>query len=380
MSAPTRVVQVAAHYPPYLGGVELVVAALARELVHQGTPVEVLTTRLGSRGHRTREVREGVVVRRFRALSLGGTPLSLGLMLALLRQPRGTLVHVHGPHALVAEMVRLACWVRGSSYVLHFHLDVDASSRWGGWVLPLYKHTLLAGTVRAAARVVALSEEMAGFLVRRYGADPERVGVLHNGVDERFFRPRRRPQGSGPEAHDALKVLFVGRMARQKNVPRLLRALQRCQDDLGLTLDAVLVGDGEPLRSFESLAGRLGLDGVRFAGRQSPDQVAGWMDWADVLVSSSDREGMPLVVLEAMAAGVPVLATDVPGTRGLLADVGLLVAPTADALADGLAALVGDPALRARLADLGRAKAREHAWPAICEELLVHYDLARVAS
>ena len=88
---------------------------------------EVLTTDVGAVGAPRREVRDGVRIRRHRAAFVAHTPIAPGLLLALLRQPRGTLVHVHAAHALVVELVWLACWLRGLRYVVHFHLDVDAS-------------------------------------------------------------------------------------------------------------------------------------------------------------------------------------------------------------------------------------------------------------
>lgn len=368
---PGRLVQVTAHYPPYTGGVEVVVQALAREMAQRGTDVEVLTTRLGAAGWPGRDRSDRASVRRYRARSVGGAPVSPGLVAGLMRQPAGALMHVHGPHAFVAELVRLVSWWKGAPYIVHFHLDVAASSRWGR-LLPLYKRTLLRGTLCSAARVLTLSEEMADFVHREYAVPLERIGVLPNGVDESFFdvadRGRRDRAGrSGP-----FRLLFVGRLAPQKNVPRLLEALTRVRS----AVDVVVVGDGPDQGELERLARDHGLTDVRFVGRQSREQVVEWLSWADALVSSSDLEGMPLAVLEAMAAGLPVLATDVPGNAALVCGVGLVVPPTAVGLAEGIERLADNAPIRRQMAEAGRARARAHTWAVVCDELEVQYAAA----
>jgi glycosyltransferase involved in cell wall biosynthesis len=363
---PDRVVHVTARFAPFVGGLEKVVAAHAAELVRQGVSVEILTTRVGSRGYPANEDRDGVLVRRFRSLTLSGASLSIGLFVALLRQPAGTVVHVHVPHAGLAEIVRLTCRLRRRPYVLHFHLDVDASS-WLGRLLPAYKRWLLGPVVRSACCVVALTGEMAEFLVRSYNAAPDRVVVLPNGVDGRVFRP----EGPGrPKCQEtgSFRLLVLGRLSRQKNIPRLLRAIAAVEGPVEL----VLVGEGSSRRDLEDLAARLGVP-AQFVGETDAAGVVDWLRWADALVSSSDREGMPLALLEAMAVGIPVLCTDVPGSRDVVGDAGLVVSATEAALARGVEMLRGDALLRADLGRRGRERAARHSWPALSRELVGHY-------
>lgn len=365
---PARVVHVSAFYPPHLGGVERVTAALAREQALEGLAVEVLTTTVGAEGAPRCELTDGVRVRRYRSAYVAHTPLSPGLLIGLLRQPRGTLVHVHVAHALVTELVRLACWLRGAEYVVHFHLEVDASGP-AGLLLPLYKRWLLGPGLRRAARVLALTDDMAAFLAKAYDVPVDRIAVVRNGVDVSFFGDSRPPRSEG----GALRLLFVGRLAPQKNVPRLLKALSLSHD---VDVDAVLVGDGEDRSALEHQARSLGLDGVRFVGAQKRDEVIAWMDWADAFVMSSDKEGMPLVALEAMARHLPVLSTDVSGSQELLRDTGLLVPATPQGLSDGIRHLARDSQLRDALAKAGHEKATRHSWPDIASQVADEYERA----
>lgn len=364
-----RVVLVTAYYPPHLGGVEVVVREQAAGLARAGASVEVLTSTVGAAEAPRDEWVDGVHVRRFRAVDFAHTPIAPGMLWGLLRQPRGALVHVHVGQALVSELVRLACWVRGSRYVVNLHLDdVEATSR-VGVVLPLWKRLVLGPTLRAAARVLALTPAMATEVLRLHRLDPARLAVLPNGVGEEYFVEGRRPAADSP---GPLRLLFVGRLERQKNVPRLLAALALVQ----APLEVVLVGDGEDREDHVRMRDRLGLSQVRFVGRESAERVIGWMEWADALVSTSDTEGMPLGIMEAMAAGLPIVATDVPGTRDLLQGCGLLVTPTPQAVADGIQQLARDPDLRDRLSAQARSAAQTHTWARVCEQLHQEHELA----
>ncbi len=367
---PRRVVHVSAFYPPHPGGVEVVVAAIASQQARSGMDTKVLTTGVGSEGAPDRQVLNGVTIRRHRALYVAHTPLAPGLLASLMRQPRDTLVHVHVAHALVAELVRLACWLRGMRYVVHFHLDVDASGP-AGRMLPAYKRWSLGPALRHAARVIALTDDMGTFLHERYRLPRERIAVVRNGIDAAFF-VESAAGADDVSTQGSLRLLFVGRLAVQKNVPRLLRALSRTQSPV----EVVLAGDGELRTRHEQLARELRLERVRFVGSQTPEEVRNWMRWAQVFVLPSDKEGMPLVALEAMAMGLPVLSTDVPGSRELLRDSGMLVAATPEALAVGIDLLAGDPALRATLGERGRRQAAQHTWPEIAAQVTEEYELA----
>jgi glycosyltransferase involved in cell wall biosynthesis len=342
---------------------ENVVRALSETLSRKST-VEVLTTDCGAKGVPRRESAGSLRVRRARAVEVAHTPIAPGLLLRLLRLPRKAIVHVHVAQALVPEMVWLAAAIRRRPFVAHFHLDVEPSGRFG----PLfagYKRLVLGRTLRAAAKVIVLSAAQADFVATAYGVRRAKVAVLPNGVDEEFVLPPSRPDpGDRP-----VRLLYVGRLTPQKNIRRLLEAFGRMTRPASLTL----VGDGEDRAMAERLAGRLGLTEVRFAGAQRGPALVEWYRWADVFVLASDREGMPLVLLEAMAAGLPIVATDVAGTRELVGDVGLLTGCDAAALAAGLDRIAGEPELRASLAAASHRLGRARTWPSLLPRIEAVY-------
>lgn len=189
-----------------------------------------------------------------------------------------------------------------------------------------------------------------------------KLHIVHCGVDP------ARYDGAAPDvpAH----LIFVGRLAAVKGVPMLLEAMQGLiadHPDLRLTL----VGDGPEREGLEARA--RGLRGhVDFAGYQSQDEVAALLREATALVLPSFAEGLPVVLMEALAARVPVVTTRIAGVAELVEDElsGLLVPPgDAVALRAALGRVLGDPEMRRRMGEAGRARVleefasdREAAW------------------
>ncbi len=184
-------------------------------------------------------------------------------------------------------------------------------------------------------------------------SDPVHWGklrIVHCGVDPARYRVGVR---------DGTRLIFVGRLAAVKGVPVLLEAFaaaRRARPDLTLTL----VGDGPDRPVLEADAARLGIAGaVRFAGYRAQDEVADLLASHDALVLPSFAEGVPVVLMEALAAYMPVIATAVGGVGELVKDgeTGLLVAPgDAGALQAAIAALLDDAEIRDRMGAAGRAR------------------------
>jgi colanic acid/amylovoran biosynthesis glycosyltransferase len=175
-----------------------------------------------------------------------------------------------------------------------------------------------------------------------------KLRIVHCGVDPNLFEVKRH-QGRGN------RLLFVGRLATAKGLAILLQAVSILD---GVTLE--IAGDGPERRMLEELARELTIsDRTKFLGYQSPGQVRDLLKRADVFVLSSFAEGLPVVLMEAMAAGVPVVATRIAGIPELVQDGhnGLLVPPgDASATAEAIRRLLDDANLRNRFAVAGRDK------------------------
>jgi glycosyltransferase involved in cell wall biosynthesis len=194
---------------------------------------------------------------------------------------------------------------------------------------------------------------------------PERVEVLHNGVDTTALDPvryvhRTKVRQDLGVSERALLLTAVGRLTPVKNYPLLLRAATRAFQTFPETVLAV-VGEGGELEMLRTLSRELNVaDRVRFTGfRRDVPEV---LHASDLFVHASLTEGFPNAVLEAMAMGKPVVATDVGGVPELVlhGETGLLV-PSGDegALTQALLRLLGDPEARRRMGDAGRSRAQQ---------------------
>lgn len=364
------VVQVVGGFPPDLGGTEKVAERLAVDLAAR-RPVVVVTSRPAGRDERaTTSYPASMRLVRLAAWRLAQIPFMPTLAWRLARLRGARLYHLHLAQAYVPEMAWLAARLTRRPLVIHFHLDVEPSTFLGP-VFSFYKRTVLGPVLRSADRVIALNEGQVQTLTGRYGIEPGRIRVIPNGVpipvtddDEAEADRETRPE-AGP-----LRLLFVGRLSAQKNLPRLLAAMSLVTRPV--TLD--IVGDGTERSAVEAEIQRRGLANVRVLGPRHDAELVACYRGAQALVLTSDHEGMPLVLLEAMACGLPVVATDVPGVSETVGSAALLVAPEPEAVAEGIDRLAGDADLRHKLSRLGRERAAGSAWSLTVEAVERVYE------
>ena len=357
---PRRIVHVAAQYPPAIGGMERVVQYLARSQHRVGEDVSVLTSDEGRSDFQPET--EDFPVSRLKSFNILRTPLIPGLLRQLLRLDRTSVVHLHISGAYTPEIVWLYSMLTHRPYVAHSHGDLGPSGGIGSLLFRIWKPLVLGVVVRRARAVVALTEDDKSMIVSRFRADPSRVNVVSNGVDDIF-------SCSDPRSiHAKPRLLFVGRLAAQKNLALLLRALDGISD----RFETTLVGTGELESDLKETARDLRLHNVVFYGVARASELVELYRNADVFVLPSVVEGMPLVLLEAMAMGLPVVATDVPGTRDLVTDnvTGLLVRPdNPQALRSALLSIVSEGGKYQRMSLAARDLVGRYSWDAVIAQL-----------
>jgi len=312
--------------------------------------------------------RDGVFYERL--LDLGVTlvelPLSrlgvrhLPLTARLVRRHRIDIVHSHGKGPGLYG--RLAARALGVAAVHTFHGIHYSSYSPLGQRLYLALERWLCRSTRAIINVSA-SQEAEGLGLRLFAA--EQSVVVVNGIDvaemDRAVRSspiRRETLGIGP---DDFVLGCVSRWDPVKRVEILLEAVRRLASRVPRLVLLLVGGGGEEAR-IRRIVAEMGLgDRVIFTGfLGSPARVYGILD---LYVATSLKEGLPLAPLEAMCAGVPVVATDVPGHRDVVVRdrTGLLVPPEdSAALAEAVAGLVADPERRRLMGEAGRQRVRDH--------------------
>jgi glycosyltransferase involved in cell wall biosynthesis len=330
------------------GGAEIQVAQLARELHARGWDVSVVS--LLKPGALEPELRaDGVAVC---SLDAEGSPLAFARLAALLHRLKPQIVHAHMFHANVAaRLARLVCPVPVVISTIHSLAESSRRSkriRGRDWLYRI--------TESLADRVVCVSEAVAERHTSAGAISRARMRVIPNGVDTARFRPNAAGR---EEARAALGLgrefawLAAGRLMWKKNYPLMLEAAARLP---GCTL--LIAGGGPDQTELEGLARRLGVR-TRFLGPR--DDMPGLMNACDGLVMSSAVEGLPMVLLEAAASGLPQVATGVGGVAEAVIheQTGYVAAPgDPEALAAAMARLIAMPG--PERAALSRA-AREHA-------------------
>src|SRR5687768_12399753 len=352
-----RILHIGKYYAPERGGIERSMQDLAEAGVARGDNVAALVHQRPGTWRHAREVRAGVEVHRVGCIGAPlYTPLSPGFPFELLRVLRGfrpDLLHLHLPNPssfaalLLPQALRLP-------WVVHWHADVPPDAP--DWRLrAAYRvyRPFEQAVLHQARAIIATSRP---YLDASIALAPWRskTHVVPLGIGPAPVAPatERWPAPSG------LRLLAVGRLSRYKGFDVLLAALARPAD-----ASLLLVGAGECERELRAQALALGLQQrVRFAGALEDDQLASAYASADAFVLPSlDRgEAFGLVLLEAMRAGLPVVASAIPGSGiGFVVEEGesgLLVPPgDTAALAEALARLA-DPALRMRLGKAALAR------------------------
>jgi colanic acid/amylovoran biosynthesis glycosyltransferase len=250
------------------------------------------------------------------------------------------------------------------AWVIHRVAGIPYSFTAHGSDLHMDRH-MLREKVRDAAFVVPISEFNRRVILDECGPDSAaKLEVIHCGVDIDAFTPGARATA----ANGTPTVLCVGTLHEVKGQTYLVDACRRLADR-GLDVECHLVGDGPDQSMLESQAARLGITNrVVFRGRMTQDQVRGAMRAADIVATPSvptrdgRREGIPVVLMEAMASARPVVASRLSGIPELVEHEvsGLLVEPRdAAGLAESIERLLRDPSLRDRLGQAARIKVEQ---------------------
>jgi glycosyltransferase involved in cell wall biosynthesis len=324
------------------------------------------------------------------AFAIGNAPL----IPRLARIEGFDVIHLHYPFIFGSELTllgRLRARRRAQPLLVHYKNRLVGE---GGRraLFAAYEHTVAPLLIRAADRICVLSDDHANSVpyLRRAGErDPAKLVEMPNGVDTDLFAPEgddgglRERLGIGT---DAVVAAFVGTLDRAhhfKRVDLAIDGLARLADD---RLHLVVAGGGELLDGFRSRAAAAGIaDRVHFLGAVPHAELPDVLRAADLfLLTTEPPESFGIVLIEAMACGLPAIATDYPGVRAVIDEGrnGLLVRRgDAEAVAAAVRELVdAGPEGRRALGEAGRRKAvAEWSWPRLIERMNAAYAAAIAA-
>ncbi|MCX7018850.1 MAG: glycosyltransferase [bacterium] len=356
------------NYKPFIGGVPIAVETLAGQLRRNGHRVFIFAPEYDPPAQPEPDVFRIWSIRNFNATAFS-LPLPLWLDVQLrFAQIGPDIVHVHHPFLLGQTGLHL-----GGAYdmpvVFTYHTQYEKYAHY----MPFEQNMVIELAVKLSARfanccdtIIAPSDDIKRMLAGRGVKTP--VRVIPSGIDlSRFASADRAPNKRIRERHaippDAPVLLFVGRLAHEKNCAFLLNAFELISRDAPQAR-LVLVGSGDAEEELRAAAAAMKCaPRIIFTGALTGSMLDSAYLAGDIFVFSSTTETQGMVVAEAMAAGLPVVAVDGPGVRETVKTElnGFLVAPgDTDGFARRVTSLLADDELRARLGRGAHASSREY--------------------
>ncbi len=351
---------------PLPGGVTQHVRYLYENLRLRGHDVRILTS-----SHGLQRSSEGDVIRLGKGFSMPAngsvgtitlSPRYISQVRAVLERERFDLLHFHEPFVPFLSLILL----RESRSV-----NVATFHAYGGWS-PAYQFgsRVLGGYAERLHGRIAVSAAARHFIDRFF---PGHYKVIPNGVDAERFR-RSVPLARWQDG--TRNILFVGRFEPRKGLLDLLKAY-RILRKTGCECRLLVVGGGPQEREARRYVATRRLIGVEFLGRVSDDEKAQLFRTADVYVSpATGGESFGIVLLEAMAAGAPIVASDIHGYKGVIrrGREGLLVPPREPKqFAASIARLLRDKELAGEMSAAGLIRAAEFSWPRVTARVDDYY-------
>ena len=350
------------------GGVTAHVTQLARELGRSGHEVQVLAPHSPPRESQDADLH--VPLGRSVPLPSGGSIARVSLswwlypkIRALLRKEQFDVIHLHEPMAPILPLC-----------VLEFSDSVNVGTFHASYARQhLYRitHPIIKRWQQRLHGNIAVSPAARRYVNNTFPGDYE---IIPNGIDFKHFSTNVAPM---PQYQDGkINILFVGRLEKRKGLRYLLEAYGKLKWDLP-NIRLIVVGPGNPDKESYLVMSSQNLQDVEFVGRVSYDDLPRYYASADIFCSpATGAESFGIVLLEAMSASKPVVASDIEGFRGVMThgEQGLLV-PKKDsnAMAEALGMLARDPELRRKLGGNGNRLAEEYRWEVVAGRVEAYY-------
>ncbi|MBM3924467.1 MAG: glycosyltransferase family 4 protein [SAR202 cluster bacterium] len=282
----------------------------------------------------------------------------------LLAEEEFDVIHLHEPMAPYLPLAVLQCSRSVNIGTFHaFH----GSGRWYGWSSPMLRHWFdrLDGCIAVSQ---AAKKHVARFFPRQYE-------IIPNGIDLSLFNPCVKPL---PEFQDGkVNILFVGRMEKRKGLRYLLEAYGQLKWEFP-NIRLIVVGPGDPDRNCYRIMAERSLKDLVMVGPARYSDLPRYYQTADIFCSpATGKESFGIVLLEAMALGKPIVATQIEGYSDILRNghQALLARPKDSAsLAEALAGLVKDTEMRAEMGRRGLEEVRQYSWERVAWRVVDYYE------
>ena len=358
-----KIVQIVPYYPPHLGGMENVVKEMSENLAKRGHQVKVFTSDIGCKNVKLKSTKN-LKINWLLGWEFSHSPILPSLFFKLIRIPKDSIMHVHIAQAFVPEIVFLISKLRGIPYIAHIHLDVGPSTKMG-FLLPFYKKVFLQKVLSSSSKIIVPTKDYIDLVSKKYTISKNKIYKIPCGVDLKNF------QSLSGKSHDLIRLLFVGRLSIQKNVPLLIRSFKKITEKNLRNIELHIVGDGKEKSKIINLIKAEKLEKkVILHGALRGKRLYKIFSNSDIFILTSRLESFGIVLIEAMASGLPIVVSNIPAVRNVVENgkTGLLVKPSPEHFAKAIEKLLNNSQLRKKLIKNGLEEAKKYNWDKIVEK------------
>jgi glycosyltransferase involved in cell wall biosynthesis len=352
-----KIFQVVPYYPPHIGGMEFYVQRLSEELAARGHEITVFTSSSGKL-ESVREVNGVKIVSLRKMLNVYNVPIVPSLFWRLLNQERPDVIDTHQYPVFFSDVSAGISWIKNVPLLLHVHVVSYAKSPFSGFVSDAYYSTIGRIPFEVASSIVSPSMAYRNKLIQM-GAKPNKIQVIPYGIDLQRFALKYDVETF--KAHYDCKnskvILSVGRLNYQKGFQYLIKAMPGIIRRFP-NAKLMIVGEGEQLAYLEQLSKSLGVgESVIFTGALSQTEIPKAYAACDVFVLPSLFEALGISLIEAQAAGKPVVGTRSEGAIEALIEneTGFLVNPCyTKGLEEAIEQILSDSSLASAMGEKGK--------------------------
>lgn len=369
------ILQVCPYFLPHIGGVEKHVYMLSKEMIRRGHNVEVLTTNYDNL--KDMDIVDGISIRRVKEIATAfKTPITPKIV-SEMKKYSPEVVHSHSPPPLSSYYASKACRRYGYPLVYTHHCDLEIPTRFGRFVRNIYLSTIGYTTIKTAKRIIVYTRSYAStsIILWKYKTD-----IVPTGIDVNKFNIMDASSLKKKYGLENKKiVLFVGRLEPQKGLRYLVESMNHLNKDISL----IIIGEGTEKNKIKDIIGKLNLvKRVHLLGKIDEKLLPLHYNMCDVFVlpSTNRLEAFGLVLIEAMACGKPVVATDMPGIKEVVLDekTGFLCEPfDSKGLAEKIRIILDDENKRKNMGKNARKHAiKNYSWEVIAKKIERIYEAA----
>ena len=356
-----KILQVVAYYPPRIGGMQNCVKEISVRLAEKGHSVEVFTSDIGCKDGKFISSTSNLKIHYLKGWQFAHTAVIPSLFFKLLKMSKDSIMHVHIAHVIIPEIAFLVSKIKKIPYIAHIHVDAEPTGQLG-FLLPLYKKIFLRKVLYSASKIVVPTKDYIAIISKKYAISKDKIIVIPYGVDLNNFK------SMSVKLHNPIRLLFVGRLTKQKNIPLLIKSFKKIIDNNDFNIELHIVGEGEDKNKIILLIKTLKLDNrVVLHGSLIGNKLHKIYLNSDIFILSSMYESFGIVLIEAMASGLPIVASNIPAVRNVVENnkTGLLVKTTPEDFSKAIEKLLMNSKLREKLIENGLEEVKKYNWDKI---------------